>query len=70
MASAASKAFAEYSRKLEQLTLNSRPIIMELTELAYEQAKRNFAHVVVEAIETRIYKVSDRRSAVKVHLAT
>ena len=44
------------SEALEELTFNSRPIIMKLTQLA-EKYKRVNPEVVVQLIEERIRKV-------------
>ncbi len=46
-----------YAESLSKLTFNSRPVIMNLTELANEY-RRDYAQLIVDIIEERIRRVS------------
>lgn len=46
-----------YSESLSKLTFNSRPVIMNLTELANEY-RHEYALVIVQCIEERMKRVS------------
>lgn len=50
----------EYSTRLAELTINSRPIIQNLSMLAQDYSR--FADVVVQCIESHIRRVSARTS--------
>ena len=51
-----------YSEDLDRLTLNSKPVISNLTELA-DEYKRDYAPLIVRIIEDRIKRVSYSRTS-------
>jgi len=56
-----------YSEDLDRLTLNSKPVISNLTELA-DEYKRDYAPLIVRIIEDRIKRVPDDQKLPQLYL--
>ena len=50
------EVFELYSEDLDRLTINSKPVISNLTELA-DEYKRDYAPLIVRIIEDRVKRV-------------
>ena len=57
----------DYSETLQGLVENSRPHIMNLTQLARDYGKK-FGHVIVEMIKLRIFKCQDEHKLPALYL--
>lgn len=61
------EVFELYSEDLDRLTINSKPVISNLTELA-DEYKKDYAPLIVRIIEDRVKKVSAEQKLPQLYL--